>query len=135
MEETDKKDDKKDKKKVILVDDDSLILNMYSMKFEKEGIEAESFTSGEELLERVRQGGKIDLLILDLVIPGMSGFEILEQVRKGNLAPEAKVIILTNQNEPQDIEKAKTLGVDLYLVKATTIPSEVVSQAIKVMEK
>lgn len=124
-----------DKKKVILVDDDSLILNMYSMKFEKEGMEVESFTSGEEFLERVKQGGKIDLLIMDLVMPGVSGFDVLEQVRKGNLAPGAKLIVLSNQNEPQDIDHAKSLGVDLYLVKATTIPSEVVSQAIKIMGK
>jgi CheY-like chemotaxis protein len=123
----------KSKKKVLMVDDDSLILNMYSMKFEKEGIEVEAFTTGEEFLERVKQGGNIDLLMLDVVMPGASGFEILEKIRNNKLAEEAKVIILTNQSEPQDIDKAKELAVDLYLVKATTIPSEVVEQAIKTM--
>jgi CheY-like chemotaxis protein len=123
----------KSKKKVLMVDDDSLILNMYSMKFEKEGIEVEAFTTGEEFFERVKQGGQIDLLMLDVVMPGASGFEILEKVRNNKLATDAKVIILTNQSEPQDIQKAKDLNVDLYLVKATTIPSEVVEQAIKTM--
>jgi CheY-like chemotaxis protein len=123
----------KSKKKVLMVDDDSLILNMYSMKFEKEGIDVEAFTTGEEFLERVKQGGDIDLLMLDVVMPGLSGFEVLEKVRNNKWAEGAKVIILTNQSEPQDIEKAKALAVDLYLVKATTIPSEVVEQAIKTM--
>lgn len=123
----------KSRKKVLMVDDDSLILNMYSMKFEKEGIDVEAFTTGEEFFERVKQGGRIDLLMLDVVMPGASGFEILERVRNNNLAADAKVIILTNQSESQDIDKAKQLGADLYLVKATTIPSEVVEQAIKTM--
>lgn len=123
------------KKKVIIVDDDSLILNMYSMKFEKENIEVETFISGEDFLKKVAEGATADLLMLDLVIPGLSGFDILEQIRNKEMLKSAKIIVLTNQNEEEDVAKAKKYNVDLYIVKATTIPSEVVKKAIEVMKK
>ena len=123
------------KRKVIIVDDDSLILNMYSLKFQKEGIETEIFTSGEEFLDKIKKGDRADLILLDIVIPGMSGMEVLSELKKQGLAKEAKIIMLTNQNDENDIKRAEELGVDRYIVKATTIPSEVVKEALKVMAK
>ncbi len=68
----------------------------------------------------------------DLVMPAMSGFELYETIKNEHLADKAVVIVLTNQGQSPDIEKAKALGVDGYIVKASTIPSEVVEQVIKI---
>ena len=65
-------------------------------------------------------------------MPVMDGFEILAALKKGNLAPQASVIMLTNQGQLSDIEKAKSFGVAGYIIKATTIPSEVVEEVTRI---
>jgi CheY-like chemotaxis protein len=67
-------------------------------------------------------------------MPGMDGLEFLAATRKENLVPNAIVIALSNQNQPADIERAKALGITSYIVKANSIPSEVVAEVIKVVK-
>lgn len=115
------------KKKVLLVDDDSFLLNMYSLKFDKSGYEVTTASSSQEALNKLKEGGlKPDILILDVIMPGMDGIELLAAVREQHLADQAKCLMLTNQGEPSDIERAKKIGINGYIVKATSIPSEVV---------
>jgi CheY-like chemotaxis protein len=118
--------------KVLIVDDDKFLLNMYSIKFSKNGFEVNSAGSGEEVLKKIKEGYAPDIILLDIVMPGMDGFEILEALRKDKLAPQASVIMLTNQGQLSDIEKAKSFGVDGYIIKATTIPSEVVAEVTRI---
>ena len=63
-------------------------------------------------------------------MPGMDGLELLKIIKQENLAPDSVIIMLTNQAD--DFEKAKALGVDGYIIKATTIPSEVVDQVLTI---
>src|SRR3989344_2365113 len=120
-------------KKVLIVDDDRFLLNMYSIKFKKSGFEVDTASGGEEVLHKLREGATPDVLLLDVVMPSMDGLELLENIRKEKLVPNATVIILSNQNQPTDIERAKNLGIASYIVKASSIPSEVVAEVVKVI--
>ena len=73
-----------------------------------------------------------DVILLDVIMPGMDGYEFLAKVREQKLAPKATVIVLTNQGQPEDIEKVKKYSVQGYIVKASTIPSEVLDEVIKI---
>lgn len=116
--------------KILLVDDDSFLLDMYSLKFKKAGVEVSAVSSSINALDKLRAGEKYDVILLDIIMPGMDGMELLGNIRKENLCPEAIIVMLTNQ--PDEIEKAKELGVSGYIVKATTIPSEVVEQVLEI---
>ena len=120
------------KVKVLIVDDDSFLLNMYSLKFQKAGFEVATSVSADDVLRRFKEGFVPDIILLDIIMPGMSGLELLEQIRKEKLIPNSVVFILSNQGQTSDIEQAKKLNVDGYIVKATTIPSEVVAEVVKV---
>jgi CheY-like chemotaxis protein len=114
------------KKKILLVDDDSFLLNMYSLKFEKNNYEVTASLSGQDSINKLKNGLKPDILIFDVIMPGMDGIELLSNIRKDHLADQAKCLMLTNQGESTDIDRAKKIGIDGYIVKATSIPSEVV---------
>ena len=121
------------KKKIIILDDDKFLLNMYATKFNNAGVEIETVSTGEDLIEMLKAGANPDLIILDVVIPGLSGLDTLEQLKNENLIKNAKVVMLTNQGEPEEVEKAKSLGIDGYIVKAMATPSEVVEKSFKIM--
>jgi CheY-like chemotaxis protein len=114
------------KKKILLVDDDSFLLNMYCLKFEKNNYEVITSLSGQDSINKLKNGLKPDILILDIIMPSMTGIELLSTIRKEHLADQAKCLMLTNQGESTDIDQAKKIGIDGYIVKATSIPSEVV---------
>ncbi|MFA6446377.1 MAG: response regulator [Candidatus Paceibacterota bacterium] len=120
---------------ILLVDDDKFLLNMYSLKFSKYGLEVNTACGGEEALRKLRDGYIPDIFVLDLIMPEMDGFTLLENIKKENITPNSVIILLTNQSEPSDIERAKKLGVHGYIVKATTIPSEVVKEVMAIFEK
>lgn len=121
------------KRRVLIVDDDQFLLNMYSIKFQKSGFAVDTAVGGQDALNKLRDGVPPDIMLLDVVMPGMDGMELLENIRKEKLAPQATVIILSNQNQPADIERARALGIASYIVKASSIPSEVVNEVLKVV--
>jgi CheY-like chemotaxis protein len=118
--------------KVLIIDDDKFLLNMYSIKFSKNNFEVNSATSGDEALTKIKEGYSPDIVLLDIVMPGLDGFETLNKIKSDNLAPNAIVIMLTNQGQLADIEKAQGFGSDGYIIKATTIPSEVVEEVTRI---
>ncbi len=120
------------KKKVLFVDDDKFLLDMYALKFSKAGYEVKTADSTEAAMKLVKDGYVPDVMLVDIIMPGMDGLEFISEVRKQNLAANAVVIFLTNQGESDDINKARKLSADGYIVKATTIPSEVLAQVEKI---
>jgi CheY-like chemotaxis protein len=124
-----------EKNKILIVDDDKFLLDMYAMKFGKNDFDVKTAASGKDAFDILKGGYKPDILLMDLIMPGMDGFSIYENIKKDNLAPNAIAIMLTNQNLASDINRARDLGVLGYIVKATTIPSEVVEQVSKMFEK
>ena len=120
------------KYKILILDDDKFLLGMYELKFKKDGHEIFSATSATDVLAQLKDGLTPDILLLDIILPGMDGLQLLEEIRKEKLCESATVIMLTNQGGSEEIDKAKSLRVDGYLVKAALIPSEVVEQVLKI---
>lgn len=116
--------------KILLVDDDSFLLDMYSVKFQKSGLNVDIATGGNVALQKLREGYEADIILLDIIMPTMDGLSLLETIRTEKLVPDAVIIMLTNQAD--DEEKAEKLGVDGFIVKAMTIPSEVVSKVLDI---
>lgn len=115
--------------KVLLVDDDRFLLDMYSLKFKKSGAEVETASSSTTALEKLKNN-KYSILLLDIIMPNIDGLELLKKIREEKLAEGTLIIMLTNQAD--DYDKARELGVDGYIIKATTIPSEVVEQVVNI---
>jgi len=123
------------KYKILMVDDDRFLLNMYETKFKNFGHEIISLTSSEQALSKLREGFIPDAIVLDVIMPHPDGLELLNTIRKEKLAPDSAVIMLTNQGESSEIERAQKLGMDGYIVKATLIPSEVAAEVIRIAEE
>jgi CheY-like chemotaxis protein len=118
--------------KVFIVDDDKFLLGMYSLKFANAGYDVDTTIGSVPALEKLKNGAKPDIILLDIIMPYMDGLELLKKIREEKLAPQAVIIMLTNQSQSSDIERAKELGVDGYIVKAATIPSEVLHDVEKI---
>jgi DNA-binding response OmpR family regulator len=121
---------------IYLVDDDRFLLDLYAVKFRNAGHEVTVYGGGEELLAVLRKEGAVSphAILLDVIMPGMTGFETLEVIRKEDLAKGSKILFLSNQGQNSDIEKAKKLGADGYIIKASAIPSEVFTETMRVIE-
>ncbi|MEK7460546.1 MAG: response regulator [Patescibacteria group bacterium] len=120
-------------KKVLIVDDDNFLLSMYSFKFKESGFEVTSVVGGAEALGLLRGGDTFDIILLDLMMPIVNGFELMEALKKENLAPETKLIVFSNLGQSSDIERSRSLGANSYIIKASTTPTEVVEKAISVL--
>ncbi len=121
--------------RIYLVDDDRFLLDMYAIKFKNAGHEVTAFQGGEAVLEALRKNPAPDAVLIDVVMPGMTGFETLDVVRKEKLAETTKFIILSNQGQDTDLDKAKELKTAGYIIKASAIPSEVFAETIAIIEK
>lgn len=121
-------------KKVFIIDDDKFLLDMYSIKFREDGFDVEVGAGGEKALQKLRGGLIVDVILLDIIMPGIDGFEVLEAVKKEKLGGNPKIVVLSNQGQEGEIKKAKALGADDYIVKASAIPSEVLAQVKKAIK-
>lgn len=120
---------------VLLIDDDQFLLNMYSLKFKNSGFDVEAINSASLALAKLREGFTPDVILCDLVMPTMDGLEFIKKFREEHLSPTSAIIVLSNQGQSADIDKVRELGVDGYIVKASTIPSEVVEDVKAVVAK
>lgn len=120
-------------KKILLVEDDPLIIEIYTTKLRETNFEVETAVDGEKALKKIKAGG-FDLLVLDIVLPELTGFEILEKIRKDKELKDLKIIVLSNLGQKTDIEKAQKFGVAKYLIKAHYTPSEVVGEIEKLLK-
>ncbi|RLC38253.1 response regulator [Candidatus Falkowbacteria bacterium] len=118
--------------KILLVEDDPFLLSMYSTKFELEEFKVICADDGEEGL-RLAKSSAPTIILLDILMPKMNGFEVLEELKKDKITRHIPVILLTNLNQKDEIEKGLALGADDYLIKAHFMPSEVVDKIKKVI--
>lgn len=116
------------KQKILIVDDDNFLLDMYALKFSENGYEVMPSSGSEDALNKLREGFLPDIMLLDVVMPKMDGFELIQAMNKEKLGTGAVKIILSNRGQPSDIETGNTLGVSGYIVKASATPSEVVKK-------
>lgn len=116
------------KKTLLIVDDDKFLLDMYSVKFREAGFEVALSPSAAEALEKIHGGLSPDVILLDVVMPEMNGIELLKRLREEEGGRHASIIMLSNQGQQSDIDEAKKFGVDGYIIKANSIPSEVLDK-------
>jgi len=116
------------KLKVLIVDDDSFLLDMYALKFNESGFEVISSAGSEDALGKLRGGMIPDVMILDVVMPKMDGFELAKVINQEKLGAGAIKIFLSNLGQSSDIEKGDAMGASGYIVKASATPTEVVQK-------
>lgn len=115
--------------KVLLVEDDPFLSSLLKNKLQKEGLDVILARDGDEALNILR-AEKIDLALLDVILPKKSGFEIMEEIRSDPQLQNANipVIIISNLGQPEDIERGKKLGAVAYFVKAKTSINDLVQK-------
>ncbi len=112
-------------KKILVVEDDDTLSGVYVEYLRAEGFEAKRVSSGEDALT-VALEFRPDLVLLDAMMPKISGFDVLEILRKTPQTARVKIIMLTALSQESDEQKARELGVDDYLVKSRTVVADVV---------
>ncbi len=120
--------------KILLVEDDSFLLSMYSTKFELENFEVLIAEDGEKGWN-FAQSEDPDIILLDIKLPKMDGFEVLKRLKEDKGTADIPVILLTNLSQREDRNKGLEMGADDYLVKAHFMPSEVVSKIKELIKK
>ena len=116
-----------DKKKILLVEDDVALSSVYKSRLEIEGFEVSDVNNGEDALSRAIEF-KPDLILLDAMMPKISGFDVLDILRNTQDTMNIRVIMLTALSQPKDKERAEALGVDDYLVKSQVVIGDVVDR-------
>ncbi len=120
--------------KLLLVDDDAFLLDMYAAKFTEEGHTVVPAKNAEQALEVLRGGETFDVILFDMVMPGLSGLELAKAIKAEQLGgPKLVCIVLSNQGEQSDIEAAHEAGVAGYIVKAESIPSQVIEKVTHIL--
>ncbi len=123
-----------DKKKILIVEDDNFVAEVYLAKLSEMGYETALAQNGEEGMAELKKG-KVDLILLDILMPIMNGIEMLEEVKKHEEWKDIPVILLTNIGEKESIQKAREMGVKNYLIKSHFTPAEVIEKVESVFSE
>lgn len=119
---------------ILIVEDDSFLSDMYLVKFNQQGFNTEVAINGEEGLKKAKEL-KPDVILLDVVLPKMDGFEVLKTIKNDPSLQKTIVILLTNLGQQGDMEKGLSMGADEYIIKAHYTPSAVVTKVKEVLKK
>ncbi|MFA5359877.1 MAG: response regulator [Patescibacteria group bacterium] len=122
----------KDKIKILLIEDDSFLLSMYATKFEIENFKVIMAEDGDKGV-RLAAKEMPDIILLDVLLPKMNGFEVLGEIKADPKTAKIPVILLTNLSQKDEIDKGLKMGAVDYLIKAHFMPSEVVDKIKKLL--
>lgn len=114
--------------KILLIDDDMFMRDMYATKFTECGHDVTVFDQPEKALSHLKGNNKHEVILVDMVMPSMSGTQFLLELKKEGLQKDTMCIVLSNQGQQGDINEAMEAGAVSYIVKAEHVPSEVVSK-------
>jgi len=114
-------------KKILLIEDDPFIADVYITNLNNSGFKVSLATDGEKGLNLIKQE-KFNLILLDLLLPKINGFEVLKNIKKDPSLKNVPVIALTNLEEEENIKKAKELGAIDYLTKINFTPKEIIEK-------
>jgi CheY-like chemotaxis protein len=117
-------------KKILIVEDEEIVLSLLQKKLSQEGYETSVAGDGEEGLKKMREI-KPDLILLDIVMPKVGGFEVMEEMQKDNGLKKIPVIVVSNSGQPVEIDKARELGAKDWLIKTEFDPQEVIDKVKK----
>lgn len=122
--------DNKNNKKVLLVEDDDRLASVYETRLQSEGFTTKRVANGEDALAMALQV-KPDLILLDVMMPKVSGFDVLDILRNTPETSNIKIIMLTALSQESDKQRAVSLGVDDYLIKSQVVIADVVDRVKK----
>ncbi len=114
-------------KKILIVEDERIVRNLVKKKLVAEGYEVELAVDGKDGLEKIEEVDP-DLVLLDILMPRMNGIEFLEEIRKIEKFKKLPVIIVSNSGQPVEIDKARKLGVEEWIVKTEFDPREIIKK-------
>jgi CheY-like chemotaxis protein len=119
-------------KKILLVEDEDIMIDLLQRKLSKEGYEVSVARDGEEGLKKMREmEPKPDLILLDIIMPKMGGFEVMEEMAKDESLKKIPVIVISNSGQPVELDRAKKLGAKDWLIKTEFDPNEVLEKVKK----
>ena len=122
--------------RVLIVEDDQSLGKMYERIFGLNGDKVELINNGQIALSRLKDyKNKPDIVILDVIIPGMSGLDVLRNIKEDNNVSDIPVVVLTNSFNKDNEELMTSLGADLYLIKIDNDAKEVVEKVNKLLNK
>ena len=119
---------------ILVVEDDKFLRELIVQRLNKEGYQTIEAIDGEEGVKKIK-AEKPALVLLDLILPGIDGFEVLEQVKKDTEVASIPIIILSNLGQKDDVEKGFKLGAADYLIKAHFTPAEIISKVKAILNK
>lgn len=119
---------------ILVVEDDSFLRSLLCKKLRLEGFELFEAADGQQAIDFLKQNRPV-LMLLDLMMPGVDGFKVLESVRGDDRIKDLPVIVLSNVGEKHMIERAQQLGADDYLIKAHFVLDEIIERITKVLAK
>lgn len=118
------------KKKVLIVEDEKMLSEMYTTKFNMEGFEVIQSFDGKDGLNKAKSE-KPDIILLDIIMPKLDGFLVLKELKADENLKKIPVFLLTNLGQDDDVKKGKKMGSDGYFVKANHSPAEIVEKVKK----
>ena len=118
-------------KSILLVEDDPFVVDIYTTKLESAGFSIDVAEDGEDALRKLKEK-KPDLMILDIVLPNIDGWELLKKIRTELGLEDLKVVVLSNLSQKEEVQKGVELGAVKYFIKANFTPSEVVEEIKKI---
>jgi len=114
-------------KKILIIEDDKFLRELISRKLSGEGFDISEAVDGEEGIKKIKEE-KPDLILLDLILPGIDGFEVLARLREEPKLSSTPVIILSNLGQREEVERGLKLGAIDYLIKAHFTPGEIIEK-------
>ncbi len=121
------------KKVVFIVEDDQFMRSLEVQKLEAEGLSVITAASGKEALEMLAKNADVSLIVLDLILPEMSGFEVLEKIKHDPASSKVPVLVLSNLGQNEDVEKALALGAAGYMVKANSTFADITKKVQEIL--
>ena len=120
--------------KILIIEDDNFLLSLIVEKFTQLGFDAEAAADGEEGLNKILNN-KYDLILLDMILPKMDGFKVLEEVKKNQSLKNLPIIVTSNLYDKNDIDRALSLGASDYIIKAYNSPENIVDRVKAFLQK
>jgi len=121
-------------KKILLIEDEEIMINLLQKKLTQEGYEVAVARDGQEGLKAMKEAMP-DLILLDVIMPKMGGFEVMEEMQKDEALKSIPVIIVSNSGQPVELDQAKKLGAKDWLIKTEFDPQEVIDKVVKQIGK
>ena len=121
--------EKNNKKRVLIVEDDRILVEMYKEKLKSAGFSVTTALDGKKALPKIKKGA--DLILLDILMPGLNGFEVLKKIQENDIQKNIPVLVLTNigsDSFDKDKSLAMSLGATDYMIKALNTPEDVVKR-------